>query len=191
MGLFDTKSMRLIACAPLSAVILSAAYPSSAQDAVVVGVDASSAALNLTLAGHIDERCSMSGGEAMSLGEITPGEGAGARFDLSCNVPFDLHIVSQNGGLAHETQPQGEGQFAGLLLYDLRIRTPTRSPDPDVLEGTFSSRELQSSAVLSSGDAVSGEGGGRLYLVTRGVSGPGLLAGRYSEMITLSVEPRI
>ena len=147
--------------------------------------------LSLTLSGRIDDRCSISGGGSLALGELTPGEGVAADFSLNCNVPFDLRILSMNGGLAHLTKPEGEGPFAGRLLYDLQLRIPTLSPGASVLAGSFSSSELSAEAVLSSGQAVAASGSSRLAITTRNIPGPGLLAGDYSEVLTISVEPKI
>ena len=165
--------------------------PAAAHDAGPAALEITTANLNLVLTGRIEQRCAMSGGGDFDLGQLTAGRAAGGVFSLVCNVPFDLRLTSANGGLAHEEKPTGEGPFAGLLAYDVRVRVPVLEPDPQVLQGTFGSPDLSGGAVLSSGDAVSGPGEGRLEIVTRPIPQPGLLAGRYSETLTLSVTPRI
>ncbi|MNU67282.1 hypothetical protein D3C71_566160 [compost metagenome] len=147
--------------------------------------------LSVTLAGRIDDHCAISGGGAMALGELTPGESVAADFSLDCNVPFDIRIASANGGLTHLTKPDGEGPFAGRLPYDLQVRIPTLNPGASSLTGSFSSAELRGEAIMSSGQAVAAAGRSRLALTTRNVQGAGLLAGDYSEILTISVEPRM
>lgn len=147
--------------------------------------------LSVTLSGRIDDHCSISGGGALALGELTPGEGVAADFSLDCNVPFDIRIASANGGLTHLTKPDGEGPFVGRLPYDLQVRIPTLTPGASTMNGSFSSAELRGEAVMTSGQAVAAAGRSRLALTTRTVQGAGLLAGDYSEILTISVEPRM
>lgn len=147
--------------------------------------------LSVKLTGRIEDRCSISGGGTMALGELIPGEGATADFSLDCNVPFDIRILSTNGGLTHLSKPDGEGPFVGRLPYDISVRIPTLNPGVSMLTGSFSSTELAAEALMTSGQAVAGSGPSRLALTTRNVPGPGLLAGDYSELLTISIEPRI
>ncbi len=146
--------------------------------------------LDVKLTGRIEARCLMSGGGAIDFGELRGGEGAKANFGLDCNVPFDIDIRSARGGLAHATLPQGQGPFAGLLLYDLRMTVPTLRPTPDEVEGRYTSSELIGARKLSSGDGI-GAGGGTLEFQMRPPAGAGLLAGGYQETLTLTVTPRM
>ena len=144
-------------------------------------------ALNVTVTGQITPRCEIQGGGDIDLGELRGGERVTGMFGLDCNVPFNLQMTSANGGLAHATQPQGEGQFAGLLPYDVRLTVPTLRPTPAVVQGGFSS--LQRSGMVSSGDGISA-GASKIEIETRRPTGAGLLAGKYSETLTLTVTPR-
>lgn len=146
--------------------------------------------LDVKLTGRLDARCLLSGGGDIDLGELRGGEGVMARFGLECNVPFEIDIRSAHGGLAHATKPQGEGPFSGLLEYDLNLTVPVLRPTPGVVRGAFGSRQLLTHATLSSGDGIAA-GGGSLELRTRATEGAGLLAGRYSETLSLTVSPRI
>ena len=146
--------------------------------------------IDVTLTGKIDARCLLSGGGGIDLGELRGGESVAATFGLDCNVPFDIDIQSTRGGLAHVTTPQGEGPFSGLLEYDLRLSVPTLRPNPDLIEGRYSSRELLSERRLSSGDAI-GAGGGTIEFQMKRPSGEGLLAGKYSETLSLTITPRM
>ena len=146
--------------------------------------------LDVGVTGRIASRCMLSGGGDIDLGELRGGEGAQAAFGLDCNVPFDIDVRSARGGLAHVTKPGGEGPFAGLLEYDLRLVVPTVRPAPATVEGRFTSRELLARRTLSSGDGISA-GGGMIEFQTRRPEGAGLLAGRYTETVTLTVTPRM
>ncbi|MFE9084701.1 hypothetical protein ACQKKG_09160 [Brevundimonas sp. NPDC003935] len=146
--------------------------------------------INVKLTGRIDARCLLSGGGEINLGELRGGEGAKANFGLDCNVPFNIDIQSKRGGLAHATMPQGQGPFVGLLEYDLQLTVPTLRPDPALVEGRYTSRELLGERTLSSGDGI-GAGGGTLELRMRQPEGAGLLAGSYAEILSLTVTPRM
>ncbi len=146
--------------------------------------------LDVAVTGSIGSRCILSGGQAIDFGELRGGEGARAPFGLDCNVPFDIDVRSARGGLAHVTKPGGEGPFAGLLEYDLRLVMPTVRPAPAIVEGRFTSRELLSRRTLSSGDGISA-GGGMIEFQMRQPEGAGLLAGAYTETVTLTVTPRM
>jgi len=144
--------------------------------------------IDVKLMGRIDARCLLSGGGEIDLGELRGGEGARANFGLDCNLPFNIDIQSKRGGLAHATMPQGQGPFAGLLEYDLQLTVPTLRPDPASVEGRYTSRELLGERTLSSGDGI-GAGGGTLEFRMRQPEGAGLLAGSYTETLSLTVTP--
>lgn len=149
------------------------------------------AQLEVALNGRIVQRCEIQGGESIDLGELGGGLVAAAAFGLDCNVPFDLNISSAQGGLAHASKPLGEGPFSGTLAYDLRVVVPTLYPEREVVvERRFSSPEMTGRAVLSSGDGIAA-GRGSLELRTRTPTGAGLLAGQYSETLTMTISPRV
>ena len=146
--------------------------------------------LDVALTGHVSARCELGGGANISLGELAGNAGASARLPLGCNVPFDLTFKSARGGLAHITQPGGEGPYAGTLGYTLNVRVPLIDPTPSTMRGMFESRELLNSRTLSSGEAVAA-GDAQLEIRTLPTVGAGLLAGRYSETLTVTVSPRV
>lgn len=149
-----------------------------------------SARLDVVLNGRITPNCRLGGGGDVDLGELTGGEQIEANFALGCNMPFELTFHSTRGGLAHATKPRGEGPFAGTLGYTLTVAVPTLKPAPAVLRGAFTSEELASGRTLSSGEAIA-EGGGRLQIRTAMPRGAGLLAGAYSETLSVTVTPRM
>ncbi|WP_306002865.1 hypothetical protein [Brevundimonas sp. C43] len=144
--------------------------------------------LNVAVTGRIVPRCEIQGGGDIDFGELTGGERATALFGLDCNVPFDLGVTSARGGLAHATKPQGEGPFSGVLPYDVTLTVPTLRPEPRTVRAIFSS--VDHTGVLSSGDGIAA-GGGKIEFRTRQPAGAGLLAGQYSETLTVTVTPRV
>lgn len=167
-----------------------AATPTTAEPMIDKGVSGDSARLDVVLNGKITPSCRLGGGGDVDLGELTGGEQVEASFALGCNVPFELNFQSMRGGLAHVTKPRGEGPYAGTLGYTLTVTVPTLKPAPAVMRGAFNSEELASGRTLSSGEAVAA-GGGHLQLRTAMPRGAGLLAGEYSEVLSVTVAPRV
>lgn len=161
-------------------------YDGTARNAAL---DAS-ADVELSLLGRIDPRCLLSGGGEIDMGRLQGGEGAQATFALDCNVPFDIVLQSTRGGLAHDTMPGGQGPYSGTLAYDLHISIPTLLPTPSFVDGRYSSQELRGSKTLSSGNGI-GAGRGTLTIDMHRPDGAGLLAGSYSEVLWLTVTPKM
>lgn len=149
-----------------------------------------SVSLNIVLAGHITAKCSVGGGGTISLGELVGDKQATARFDVGCNVPFEMVFRSASGGIAHATQPQGEGPYTGLVPYRLDVTVPALSPLPTQLHADFTSNQMIAGATLNSGDAIAA-GGGQIRLQTEMTQGRDLLAGQYVDSITIVINPRV
>ena len=173
----------------LMALVLTAMAASavSAEPMRDRGRDDAARQLQIQVTGRIKASCQMNGGGELNMGELRGGERATAMFGLDCNVPFDLALRSQRGGLAHVSQPQGEGPFVGTLPYDVLLTVPTLRPELAVVQASFKSTQM--SGQLSSGDGIAA-GGGKLEFRMREVPGAGLLAGQYTETLTLTVTPR-
>lgn len=153
--------------------------------------DSPTTTVEATLSGHITPSCQLSGGGEIDFGQLTGGETAAASFGLGCNVPFDIGFQSARGGLAHAALPQGQGPFAGTLGYTLSVIVPTLLPQgAATLNGSFTSQELVARKTLSSGDAIAA-GGGQIRIRTSPTHGAGLLAGEYSETLSITVTPRV
>lgn len=148
--------------------------------------------LELALEGRIVERCEIQGGGNVDLGELSGGREMSASFGLDCNLPFQIDLRSERGGLAHVNQPLGEGPFAGTLVYDLKVAVPTLRPRGErvLVEADFSSMELTSVRSVSSGEGIS-SGRGEVLLRTRAPTGAGLLAGQYMETLTMTIAPKV
>lgn len=173
----------------LVALMLAAAVASTASAEPMRDRDRDEAArqLQVQVTGRIKASCQLNGGGELNMGELRGGERATALFGLDCNVPFDLALRSQRGGLAHVSQPQGEGPFAGTLPYDVLLTVPTLRPELAVVQANFKSTQM--SGQLSSGDGIAA-GSGKLEFRMRDAPGAGLLAGQYTETLTLIVTPR-
>lgn len=149
-----------------------------------------SASVNVILAGHITAKCSVGGGGTISLGELIGDKQATARFDVGCNVPFELVFRSMSGGIAHSSKPQGEGPYVGLVPYKLDVVVPALTPAPTQLHAEFSSNQMIAGASLKSGDAIAA-GGGEIRLQTEMTQGRDLLAGQYVDSIMIVINPRV
>jgi len=171
--------------------VLALAAPSARAEPNARTVGDVGVQLDVALNGHIVQRCEIRGGESIDLGELRGGLTAAADFGLDCNVPFDIQVVSTRGGLAHASQPLGEGPYSGTLPYDLNVTVPTLYPEREVIvRASFLSSNMIGRAVLSSGDGIA-SGRGSLELRTREPAGAGLLAGRYTETLTMTIIPRV
>jgi hypothetical protein len=146
--------------------------------------------VNLTLSGDIVAACNLDGGGSVDLGELRGGVGFSAKLGLFCNVPFDLTLRSANGGLAHERLPLGQGPFAGTLGYRVKVQVPLSTPNHTSMGGDFTSEQLRAARSISSGSGIA-VGGATLSLVTQQPTGSGLLAGKYSETLNLTLSPRV
>lgn len=176
----------------LMALVLALVASGSAASAEPLdkGVIFSVSRIDLTVRGAITPRCQLNGGGDIDFGELTANRSVEAPFALDCNVPFDIGVQSMRGGLAHETMPQGQGPFAGILPYDVRLSFPILRPSPSIVEASFNSSEATGRRFVSSGDGISG-GAGKIALRTHAPAGAGLLAGRYAETLMLTVTPRM
>lgn len=196
MGLFQTTSegkRAVVRPVPhvggLMALVLAAAFGLPAS-AVAMADTGGAASLDVVVKGKITPSCRLSGGGDIDFGELSGAREVEADFGLNCNVPFDISFQSARGGLAHAVLPQGQGPFAGTLGYTLSVTIPTISPTPAVLGATYDSENLIARKTLSSGEGIA-KGGGRIRIRTDRPSEAGLLAGRYSEVLNVTVSPRV
>ncbi|QCQ97358.1 hypothetical protein [Brevundimonas sp. SGAir0440] len=163
------------AAGPVSAADRGSSQPARNEIAVVVE-------------GDIRSLCELPDISDVDLGDLS----SGARtikmgFALSCNVPFELEFQS-GGGLRHELSPQGQGGFAGTLDYALNVALPLQgAASSRVVQRTFTSGQMSGmGAVINTGDHISA-GDGLITLSTLSPPAPGLLAGVYSDVITMTL----
>lgn len=146
--------------------------------------------VDIAVNGSIREHCAMGSVADMDFGNLERrGLGIQTQVALDCNVPFTMTIKGARGALTHATMPNGQGPFGGALPYSLAVEMPVRHPATQIVSKTFGSRQLQSGGVISSNGGIATDG--MVLAVQLGMpSGEaGLLAGEYSETITITVSP--
>ena len=146
--------------------------------------------IDIAVNGSIREYCSMGGIADMDFGNLERrGLNRSAQVAFNCNLPFTMTINGERGALTHSTMPGGQGPYGGQLPYSLSVEMPVRHPATQMLSHSFSSRQLLAGGVISSNGGIATDG--MVLGVELGIpSGEaGLLAGDYSEMITITVSP--
>lgn len=179
----------LLAAAAFASAPTGTAF-AGAPDETAAAVAGGGRSVDMVLTGRITAKCSVGGGGTIDLGQLNANKRVSARFDVGCNVPFELVIRSASGGIAHLTKPQGEGPYAGIVPYRLGVTVPALSPRPTKLRADFSSSQLLGGGTLDSGDAIAA-GGGEIRLQTEMTEGRDLLAGKYADSITIVIHPRV
>ncbi len=146
--------------------------------------------IDIAVSGSISEYCSMGGIADMDFGNLERrGLNRTAQVAFNCNMPFTMKINGERGALTHSTMPNGQGPFGGQLPYSLFVEMPVRHPATQMLSKSFTSRQLVAGGIISSNGGIATDG--MVLGVELGIpSGEaGLLAGDYSEMITITVSP--
>jgi hypothetical protein len=146
--------------------------------------------LTIDVEGHISESCTLGKIHEIDLGDLTrPNVTATVLMPLSCNVPFDLVITSDNGGLQNDKHPHGDGNLKGLLPYHLSLDIPVLTPASADVQGAFSSADMRAGTNLSSGDGVAFDGANITVNVDPLTGMP--VAGKYSDTVELEIEPKV
>ncbi|SLK10291.1 hypothetical protein [Novosphingobium mathurense] len=146
--------------------------------------------LDIAVRGVIRDHCAIGNIADMDFGDLNRrGLGIRARVDLDCNVPFTMTIKGAHGALTHSSMPNGQGPYGGALPYNIAVEMPVRYPAARTVSRSFNSRQLQAGGVISSDGGIATDG--MVLDVELGTpSGEaGLLAGSYSETITITVSP--
>ena len=145
---------------------------------------------DIAVSGSIRQHCALGNVSDMDFGNLERrGLGIDAEVAFDCNMPFTMTIKGAKGALTHATMPNGQGPYGGQLPYSLAVRMPVRHPATQIINKTFNSRQLLSGGVISSNGGIATDG--MVLAVELGTpSGEaGLLAGEYSETITITVSP--
>jgi len=146
--------------------------------------------LALNVHGRVPEHCALGGIGDMNLGDLTKtGIERAAQIGFSCNVPFQVSIRSAHGGLANEAFPEGQGPYAGLVPYSIALAIPVRRPGSELLTQSFTSTALMAGATMSSSGGIALDGMRIAVVLAPPSSEAGLLGGRYSETVTITVAP--
>jgi len=167
-------------------LLAAAAFASSAQAGEIDNVRS----LDIAVSGSIREYCALGGVPDMDFGNLERrGLGIEARVAFDCNVPFTMTIQGATGALTNTRMPNGQGPYSGKLPYSLMVQMPVRYPASGTISRTFNSSQLQAGGVISSNGGIATDGmilGVELGTPT---GEAGLLAGEYSETITITVSP--
>lgn len=146
--------------------------------------------VDVAVYGNIAEHCLLADIPDMPFGDITrPGLGVSAQVGLDCNVPINVTIRAQNGGLANDVMPQGQGPYAGILPYTLQVQLPIRRPERSVVAREFNSRDLVAGQSFSSAGGIAIDGMALNIALGTPSGEAGLLGGNYGEVIEITVTP--
>jgi spore coat protein U-like protein len=146
--------------------------------------------LDITVSGAIRQHCAMGNIGNMDFGDLQRrGLSAQARVSLNCNVPFTMHVRGQNGALTHTAMPGGQGPYGGALPYSLAIEMPVRHPAVTMVSRSFGSQQLQAGGIISSNGGIATDDMTLAVELGTPSGEAGLLAGDYSETITITVTP--
>lgn len=163
------------------------AAPASAADMQI----ADARSIDIAVSGSVREHCAMGQIRDVDFGNLERrGLGFQTKVALDCNRPFTMTIKGETGALTHTSMPNGQGPYGGKLPYNLSVQMPVRLPTAQTISKTFNSSQLQAGGVISSNGGIASDG---MMLAVElgqptGETGK-LLAGDYSETITITVAP--
>lgn len=169
----------LLAC--FAALVSSSAFAGEVQNA---------RSIDIAVSGSIRQHCALGAIADFDFGDLERrGLGITAPVAFDCNLPFTMTIKGANGALTHSVMPNGQGPFGGQLPYTLAVQMPVRHPSLQMVSRSFNSRQLQAGGIISSNGGIATDD--MVLSVELGMpSGEaGLLAGDYSETITIIVTP--
>lgn len=184
-----SRVLRAVGFADLGVLALCAAAMLAASPAAAADID-NVRTLEIGVRGSIAERCAMGSVGNLDFGDLNrSGLSAVARVQLNCNIPFNMSIRAQNGGLANARLPNGQGPYAGTLPYTIGVEMPIRRPQAAVVSRSFQSRELAAGRTISSDGGIAVDGMSLSLSLGQPSGEAGLLAGDYSETIEITITP--
>lgn len=164
--------------------LATAAVPASAG-----GID-NVRSLDVAVSGTVREHCAIGGIPDRDFGDLRrPGLGFETHVAFDCNIPFTMTIRGAQGALAHSTMPGGQGPYSGTLPYSLEVEMALRHPARSLLRRAFDSRQLQAGGAISSNGGIATDGMRLTVELGSPPGNAGLLAGDYTETITIVVTP--
>ncbi len=147
-------------------------------------------AFDLVVTGAVREQCAMGSIADIDFGNLErPGLGVETEVPFYCNIPFTMTVNGARGALAHSAMPQGQGPYAGRVDYSVGVTMPVRNPARRILTKQFTSRQIQAGGIVSSDGGIATDGMTLSISLSPPPSTAGLLAGDYSETITITVAP--
>lgn len=179
-----TSSLHPLWLAGCSIVAWTALYPvfrTRAEDLVTIEV-----------VGEIDPKCRLSAlPTGIELGQISASGTRSIPFQIDCNTPFEFSVRSRDGALKNPGAPENSSiGFSNQIPYMLEVRVPT---DEGLILGQCDSASL----AVASPSCGHGNSGFATAInqtasltVTWAVSGE-LVAGTYSDVLTVTFQPRV
>jgi hypothetical protein len=153
---------------------------------------ASEDVVRLELVGHEDVRCGIEDlAPVFNLGNLDRAGAGSLSFTFDCNAPFAYSVTSQNGALTPiGTAPAAAS--AAHLPYSVQIRIPTTGGGTLADECTSAALLAPPSCAFSnSGAAIASGEAAQLSIIWASARDARLLAGLYSDRLTLTVSPRL
>ena len=172
---------------PLLIALAAFAFASPA----VAGEIENARSIDIAVSGSIREHCGIGSIGGMDFGNLERrGLGIQTRVAFDCNVPFTMTIKGASGALTHTSMPNGQGPYGGKLPYNLAVQMPVRFPSSQTISKSFNSAQLQAGGVISSNGGIATDGMTLAVELGQPTGEAGmLLAGDYSETITITVSP--
>lgn len=147
--------------------------------------------VTIEVTGEIEPKCRISAfANAIEFGQISASGTQAATFHVDCNSPFEYRLRSRNGALQNLEHQEHSAGFANRIPYSLEFRLPT---DGGLILERCDSATL-SDASPSCGGGNSGGGiaiSQTASIAVSWVAPSHLVAGTYSDFITLTFCPRI
>lgn len=168
-----------------------AASPSAAED---IPTDLSPT-LTYQVRGQIAVRCSLSGANqnvtidnlASAATSVAQARSVDLGFDLACNTPVLATMKSSNGGLLVKGAATSDPDFQQRVTYRAALTLPNDGGEVTCRSDRMAAEDgdcrIESTGLVT-------QGSGRIRVTTQPGSGP-LLAGEYSDRVTLIISPVI
>lgn len=108
-------------------------------------------------------------------------------FEVACNTPVRVAMQSRNGGLQSSGQGTSDPAFSNLITYQARVDLPGQQ---GVLSCTSERMADGRKECQREAEGVVGSGAGAIRVQI--AAGQGLLlAGRYSDVVTITIAPQM
>ena len=146
------------------------------------------ATIGIRVHGDVAQTCQISSPKSIDLGDLERAHlQADLKFEFKCNTPFVLQIQASNGALTNVGSPHGDGPYAGALPYSIALALPVRHPASALIARNFASHDLLGGQQVSSQGGIASDGFSLTMLTGQPSGSAGLLAGDYTETLTLTV----
>jgi len=180
-------------CRTLAAALLAAGL--AATPAMAGDFPELSPSLTYQVSGIVTPKCELTtinpsvdiDGLANPADNTTAAIDVALQFDVACNAPVRVAMASRHGGLKFQGSGTSDSAFADLVAYRASVDLPGHQ---NVLSCTSERMADGRKACEGESDGAVGAGKGAIQL--RVAAGQGLLlAGKYSDQVTIVIAPRL